>query len=64
MKKDDTWVDPIVEEIHRIREEHAAHFDYDIHRICDDIRREQELDKKSGVEYVTLKPHRPSAVTG
>jgi hypothetical protein len=62
MKNDDTWVDPIVEEIRRIRKEHAARFDYDIHRICEDIRREQELDKASGIEYVTLKPRSPSPV--
>jgi hypothetical protein len=62
MKNADTWVDPIVEEVRRIRDEHAARFDYDIHRICEDVRREQELDQAGGVEYVTLKPRRPTAV--
>ena len=49
------WKDPIVEEIHRIREEHAASFDYDIHRIFEDLREQQ---RASGKEYVTLPPKR------
>ncbi len=28
------WRDPIVEEIHRIQEEYARQFDYDVHAIC------------------------------
>jgi hypothetical protein len=64
MKNADTWVDPIVEEVRRIRDEHAARFDYDIHRICEDVRREQELDQAAGVEYVTLKPRRSTVVAG
>ena len=51
MKNDDTWVDPVVEEVHRIRDEHAARIDYVIHRICEDVRREQELDQAGGVEH-------------
>ena len=31
--------DPIVDEVRRIREEHAAQFNYDIDAICEDIRR-------------------------
>jgi hypothetical protein len=54
---------PILEEVRRIRDEHAARFDYDIHRICEDVRREQELDQVGGVEYITLKPRRPTALT-
>ncbi|MBI5724216.1 MAG: hypothetical protein HZA50_09685 [Planctomycetes bacterium] len=38
---------PIVEEIHKHRQEHAAKFNYDIHAIFADIRkREKELQKK------------------
>lgn len=33
--------DPIVEEIHRHREEHARKFNYDIHAICEDLRQRQ-----------------------
>ena len=35
------WTDPIVEEIRRIREAHAAKFNYDIDAIYNDIK-EQE----------------------
>jgi hypothetical protein len=37
------WTDPIVEEVRRVREQHAAKFDYDIGRIVADVKkREQE----------------------
>lgn len=37
------WRDPIVEEIRKIREEHAARFDYDLDAIVADIKsREHE----------------------
>ncbi|MDQ1266602.1 MAG: hypothetical protein QG635_1754 [Bacteroidota bacterium] len=32
------WTDPIVEELHKIREEHAAKFDYDLNRINEDLK--------------------------
>jgi len=32
--------DPIIDEIHRIREEHAARFNYDLKKIVEDIQRE------------------------
>lgn len=34
--------DPVVEEVRRLREEYAAQFDYDIRRIADDLRRQEE----------------------
>ena len=49
------WRDPIVEEIKKIREEHAASFDYDIDRIFADIREQQ---RASGKEYISLPPKR------
>jgi hypothetical protein len=42
--------DPIVAEIHRYRAEHARRFNYDIHAICEDIRRSET---KSGGKFVT-----------
>lgn len=33
--------DPLVEEIHRYRAAHAKRFNYDIHAIGDDIRRQE-----------------------
>lgn len=35
------WKDEILEEIHKIREEHAKAFNYDLQAICDDLRRRQ-----------------------
>jgi hypothetical protein len=49
------WKDPIVEEIRRIRQEHAAKFNYNIHEICEDMRRRE---RESGRTYVTLPPRR------
>ena len=50
------WQDPIVEEVHRIRDEHAKKFNYDLHLICDDFRDRQRL---SGRAVVSRPPRRP-----
>jgi hypothetical protein len=60
MKNEDISVDPVVEEIRRVREEHAARFDYDIHRICEDIRKHE---KASQLKFVTPEPRRPAATS-
>lgn len=33
------WIDPIVEETRRIRDEHARRFNYDLAAICADLKR-------------------------
>jgi hypothetical protein len=45
------WTDEIVEEIHRIREEYAKSFNYDLDAIFADLRRKQA---ESGREIVNL----------
>jgi len=45
------WTDEIVEEIHRIREEYAKSFNYDLDAIFADLRRKEA---ESGREVVTL----------
>ena len=35
--------DEVLEEIYRIREEHAKAFNYDLQAICDDLRRSKRL---------------------
>ncbi|EKQ71343.1 hypothetical protein OsccyDRAFT_0002 [Leptolyngbyaceae cyanobacterium JSC-12] len=45
------WQDEILEELHRIREEHARSFNYDVRAICEDWRRQQT---QSGKQFVTL----------
>lgn len=50
------WQDPVVEEIHSIREEHAKRFNYDLHAICEDFRKKQS---SSGHKIVSRQPRRP-----
>ena len=55
------WHDPIVEEIRRIRDEHAKKFNYDLHAICEDFRKRQLL---SGRTVVSRLPRRPLTYGG
>lgn len=50
------WEDPIVKEIHKIREEHAAKFNYDIDAMFQDL---QAKEAQSGVKYVSFDPKLP-----
>ncbi len=52
------WRDPIVEEVRRIRDEHARKFNYDLHAICEDFRWQQV---SSGRKVVTRKRRPPVA---
>jgi hypothetical protein len=47
------WTDEIVEEIHRIREQYAKSFDYDLDAIFADLRKKEA---ESGKEVVNLSP--------
>ena len=51
------WQDPIVEEIRRIRDEHAKKFNYDLHAICEDFRK---MQASSGHTLVSRQPRRPA----
>ncbi|VFN02751.1 MAG: hypothetical protein BECKG1743D_GA0114223_107463 [Candidatus Kentron sp. G] len=51
------WKDPIIEEIHKIRDEHAARFNYDPVAIYNDLKR---LERESGRETVMFAPRRLS----
>jgi hypothetical protein len=48
--------DPIVEEVHRIREAIAARFNNDLQAICDDARQRQLASGRPAVAY----PPRPA----
>jgi len=50
------WKDPIVEEVRKIREKHAAKFKYDLDAICRDLK---EQERKSGRRTVSLSPKKP-----
>ena len=53
------WNDPIVEEVRKVREEHAARFDYDLEKIFRDLK---EQERKSGRKVVSLPPKRPQEI--
>jgi hypothetical protein len=50
------WKDPIVEEVRKIREKHAAKFKYDLDAICRDLK---EQERKSGRRLVSLPAKKP-----
>ncbi|MBI1813745.1 MAG: hypothetical protein HYR72_02070 [Deltaproteobacteria bacterium] len=50
------WKDPIVEEVRKVRQQHAAKFNNDIDAIVADLR---EQEKKSRRRLVNLKPKAP-----
>lgn len=50
------WKDEIVEEVRRIREEHAAKFNHDLKAIYEDAVKRQKL---SGRKVVSFPPRRP-----
>ncbi len=47
--------DPIVDEVRRIRDAHAAMFNYDLDAIFQDIK---EQEKNSGLKFVSYPPRR------
>ncbi len=50
------WHDPIVEEIHKIREEYSRQFNFDINAICKDI---QDRQVNSGSKFVSFPSRKP-----
>jgi hypothetical protein len=49
----------ILDEIRRIREEHARECNYDVARAFEDYRRETEELRKDGWNIVELPPNKP-----
>ena len=49
------WKDPIVEAVRKVREAHAARFDYDVPAIYRDLK---EQESTSGRKYVRFPPRR------
>ncbi len=45
-------IDPIVEEIHKIREDYAKKFDYDVDAMFEDLRQKQVQSKHKVVSFV------------
>lgn len=46
--------DPIIEELHQIREAHAAKFNYDWQAIYDDLKQFQEKCRQQGYKIVSM----------
>ena len=47
------WTDPIIKEIHQIRAEHAAQFQYDLTAIVKDLQKEEQ---ESGKKFISFPP--------
>jgi len=60
------WKDEILEEIYKIREEHAKAFNYDLHAICDDLRRKQAESGRQIISKPLKQPRqrKPLAIGG
>ena len=50
------WEDPIVAEVRKIREAHAAQFNYDLKAIYQDLKQQEQASKQGFVSY----PPRPA----
>jgi hypothetical protein len=55
------WTDPIVEEVRRIRQEHAAMFNYDLDAIFADIKARQEASGRKYVRFPRKSPVDPAS---
>ncbi|HBR00094.1 MULTISPECIES: hypothetical protein [unclassified Roseofilum] len=53
------WRDEILEEIYRIREEHARAFNYDLKAICDDLRKRQATSDRKIISKPLREPRSP-----
>ena len=49
------WKDPIVEEVRKVRDEHAAKYDYDLKRIVDALKKEEEQSTR---QFTILSPRK------
>ncbi|MBM2813429.1 MAG: hypothetical protein HW421_191 [Ignavibacteria bacterium] len=46
--------DPIIEELHKIREEHAAEFDFDLNKIYQDLKSKEKSMKFKILDLPTI----------
>lgn len=49
--KPDSWNDPLVEEVRKTREEHAARFEFDLSRIFEDLKKSERESKRQVVSF-------------
>jgi hypothetical protein len=53
------WNDPIVEEVRKVRNEHAEKFNYDLEAIVADLKKQQKGSKR---KFVTLPSKKPTVL--
>lgn len=53
MPTEDPWNDPLIEELHQIRERHGRKFDYDVDKIYEDLIKQENERIKEGVNFTT-----------
>ena len=53
------WNDPIVEEVRKVRNEHAEKFNYDFGAIVADLKKQQKGSKR---KFITLPPKKPTVL--
>ncbi len=51
-------IDPIVEEVCKVREKFVRQFDYDLHEMCEALRREEKLSGGGPLVSLPKKPVR------
>ena len=56
------WTDPIVDEIHRIRQAHAEKFNYDLQAIFDDLKKHEKQNKEKVVSLPIKRQRRARKV--
>lgn len=49
------WKDEVLEEIYKIREEHAKSFNYDLHEICKDLKKKQVAKNRKMITQRLIK---------
>jgi hypothetical protein len=47
----ETWIDPIVAEVRKVREAHAAAFNYDVQAIYRDLKAKESASGRNYVRY-------------
>lgn len=52
------WEDPIVAEVRKIRDAHAARFNYDLKAIYQDLKQQEQASEQVFVSYLP-RPARP-----
>ena len=53
-----SWKNEIMDELHRVKDEYAAKFDFDIDRMVAHLQHEEELEKRKGRKFVSFPPRR------